>query len=293
MMVLRKRLMTTKIHETAIVHPDALIGDACTIGPFCTLGPDVVIGSHNHLKSHVVLEGPLEIGNHNTFFPFSVIGEMPQDLKFKGEASKVIIGDHNVFRESVTINRGTEGGGMITEVGHRNLIMAYCHIAHDCIVHNECVIANGATLAGHVEVFDHAIIGGFTAVTQFNRVGAHSYIGGGSMIRRDVLPFVIGKGHDEFRVQGINLVGLRRKGLTTDNIQHIKKYFHILVTKPYTLTEALAALVEIGTDKPYVQDLLSFCKSSKNGIYRHPTTNTRPMTSELTRFSHQTSSRNG
>jgi UDP-N-acetylglucosamine acyltransferase len=214
--------------------------------------------------------------NHNIFFPFCVIGETPQDLKFKGERSTVLIGSHNVFRESVTVNRGTQGGGMQTRVGNHNLIMAYCHIAHDCLVQDHCILANGTTLAGHVEIQSFASVGGLTAITQFNRVGQHSYIGGGSLIRKDVLPFVLGKGHDDFRVQGVNLVGLKRKNIDSEEIQHIKKLFHILVTKPYTFNEALVALEEVGLEKSYVKELILFCQTSKNGIYRHPTAEIMP-----------------
>ncbi len=257
--------MTSKIHPTAQVHPKAIVGRDCVIGPYSIIGENVQLGNHTEVRSHVVLEGPLEVGSHNVFHPFSVIGGMSQDLKYSGECAKVIIGDYNVIREYVTINKGTQGGGNITRLGNKNLIMAYCHIAHDCIIEDECVLANAVSLCGHVTIETHAIIGGMTGIAQFCRVGAHAYIAGGSEIRKDIAPFVSGKG-GPFRVQGINLVGLRRRGFTSEAIKDIKTIFHILITRPYPFDKALSMLAQM--ESVYATHLINFCKDSKCGLYR-------------------------
>lgn len=263
-------LQFMNIHPTAVVDPEASISPDTQVGPYCVIGKHVTLGPGNILKSHVNLQGPLRVGANNVFFPFSVIGEIPQDRKYQGEFSEVVIGDHNLFREFVTVNRGTKGGGMITRLGNHNLLMAYVHIAHDCILEDHCVLANSATLAGHVEIHSHATIGGMTGITQFNRVGAYAYIGGNSFIRKDVLPYTIGKGH-EFRLQGVNLVGLRRAKIEAAVIQDIKEMFHILVTRDCTFEEAKNALRQLGTEKSHVAQVLQFCEKSQNGFYRNNT----------------------
>jgi UDP-N-acetylglucosamine acyltransferase len=263
------KLQSVNIHPTAVIDPSAVISQDCHIGPFCVIGPKVTIGPGNILKSHVNLQGPLTVGSKNVFFPFCVIGEIPQDRKFSDENSNVIIGDNNTFRESVTINRGTEGGGMTTRIGNHNLLMAYTHVAHDCILNNHCVLANGVNLAGHVEIHSHAILGGIVGVTQFNRIGSYAYIGSGSMIRKDVLPYTLGKGSEEYKVQGVNLVGLKRSGFKTQDIQEIKRVYRILVTQNHTFEAAKKVLAEIRDPTPYITQMIQFCHSTQNGIYRN------------------------
>ena len=260
--------LVVSIHPTAVIDPEARIAPDVQIGPYCVIGKHVTVGPGNILKSHVNLQGPLRVGANNVFFPFSVMGEIPQDRKYQGELSEAIIGDQNVFREFVTVNRGTQGGGMITRIGNHNLLMAYTHIAHDCILEDYCILANGVTLAGHVEIHSHATIGGMVGITQFNRIGSHTYIGGDSFIRKDVLPYTIGKGH-EFRLQGVNLVGLRRTNVEAPVIQDIKEMFHILVTRDCTFEEAKQALRQLGLEKPHVSKMMQFCEKTKTGIYRN------------------------
>ena len=213
-----------KIHETAIVSDKALIEEGVIIGPYCIVGDEVEIGRGTVLKSHVVIQGPCRIGRDNVFYQFCSIGEIPQDLKFRGERTLVVIGDRNVFRECVTVNRGTEGGGGLTRIGSDNLLMAYCHVAHDCIVHDHVVLANSTNLAGHVTIRDWAVVGGFVGVVQFRTLGEHCYIGAMSKITKDVPPFTIADGLEP-RLRGINVVGLSRRGFTKETIRAIKRAY--------------------------------------------------------------------
>ena len=177
------------VHPTAIIDPQAKIHPSCKIGPYCVIGPNVQLGEGCHLVSHVAIEGPSKIGADNGFFPFSSIGMAPQDMTYAGEPTQLEIGAHNEFREFVTINRGTAKGGGITRMGNYNLIMAYAHVAHDCVVGDRVILANAATLGGHVTVEDWAVVGAMCPVHQYVRIGAHSYVGGGTTITKDVLPF--------------------------------------------------------------------------------------------------------
>jgi len=196
------------IHPTAIVAPEAELDSSVKIGPYVIIEKDVKIGRDTDIKPHSVITGPTTIGSGNVIGPFATVGAPPQDLKYQGEDTKLVIGDHNQIREYVSIHRGTVTGNSLTTVGSNNLLMGYVHIAHDCIVGNSAILANGATLAGHVQVEDHAIIGGLVAVLQFTRIGAFSYIGGLSGISKDVPPFVIVSGtRKSMRVSGINKVG--------------------------------------------------------------------------------------
>lgn len=259
-----------KIHASALVHPEAKIGKNCEIGPFCIVGPNVVLGDNNRLLSHVVVEHHTTIGDDNIIHPFAVLGAQPQDLKYRGENTKLLIGNHNTIRESVTINIGTQGGGGITKVGNHNLLMAYSHLGHDTIVGDRTVIANGCQIAGHVEIQDWAILGGLCAVAQFIRIGAHSYVGGCSGIDRDVAPFIVGKGtRTSFEVAGLNLVGLKRRGFTDQNIACLQEISQIFFkSKQLEKEAALKKIEETFTNEPLAKQFVDFARLSQKGIYR-------------------------
>ena len=202
------------IHPSAVIAAGAVVPESCTVGPFCTIGPDVVLGENCVLISHVVLDGRTRIGAHNTFHPFCAVGVSPQDLKYGGEPTETEIGDGNTIRESVTISRGTVGGGGVTRVGSGCLLMTQVHIGHDCIVGDQCILANAATLAGHVVIEDHATVGAFSPVHQFCTVGRYAFIGGGTIVTMDVLPFSKTSSRRENKAFGVNSVGLQRRGFT-------------------------------------------------------------------------------
>jgi len=256
------------IHPSAIVDPNAQIPTSCKIGPFCVVGREVVLGESCELLSHVVLSGPLQMGRNNRVFPFTTIGLEPQDLKFKGEVTRVEIGDNNVIRECVTIHRGTPGGGGVTRIGSNCLLMAYVHIAHDCMVGNNVIMANSATLAGHVTIEDYATVGAFSPVHQFVRVGAHSYVGGGTVITRDVLPFSRVSAEREARVYGINSIGLQRKGFSKERIQSIQRAFRVLINSKLNTTQAVEKLRSDGDLGEDVELLVHFIEGSKRGVIK-------------------------
>src|SRR5580704_14877683 len=206
------------IHPTAIVDPSARISESAEIGPYTVIGVDIEIGARTHIKGHVFLEGPLQIGEDNVFFPYSTVGVAPQDLKYNGERSETRIGNRNRIREFVTIHRGTQGGGMLTSIGDDNLVMAYVHVAHDVHIGSHCVLSNAATLGGHVNVGDWAFIGASSGVHQFCRVGRHAIIGGYSVITQDVLPFSNTVTEREAKVFGANKIGLERRGFPAETI---------------------------------------------------------------------------
>lgn len=259
--------MSSLIHPTAIIEEGAKLGDGVKIGPYCVIGKDVEIGDGCELMSHVVVTGYTRMGARNRVFPFSSIGQIPQDLKFHGEASRVEIGDDNQIRENVTINAGTEGGGMLTKIGDRNLLMAYVHIAHDCILGDENVLANCATLAGHVIVDNQAIIGGMTAVQQFVRIGRLAMIGGMSGITKDVAPYCLVAGGYRSGLSGLNIVGLKRKGFTLSQVNQLKQIYRLLLQeggkRDQRLAEAEALLVE-GDDTG--RDMIEFVREAKRGL---------------------------
>lgn len=216
----------------------------------------------------MVLEGPTRIGSHNRIFPFAAVGIAPQDLKYHGEPTRLEIGDHNTIREYVTVNRGTVTGGGITRVGSHNLIMAYAHIAHDCIVGNHCILANAATLAGHVTVEDWAVVGALCPVHQFVRVGAHSYIGGGTTITRDVLPFSRTSAARDAKAYGPNSVGLERRGFSKERIGKIQHAYRVLLSSKLNTSQALEKLRSEGDLGEDVEVLLRFIESSERGVIK-------------------------
>jgi UDP-N-acetylglucosamine acyltransferase len=256
----------TEIDPTAIVSPRAHIGEGTTIGPYVTVGPHVRIGANCKIGASSVVDGWTEIGDETEMFPFSSIGLIPQDLKFRGEETQLIIGRRNIFREFVTIHRGTRGGGGITRIGDRNLFMAYAHVAHDCQIGTETIFANGATLAGHVLVEDCATIGAFSGVHQFCRVGRHAFIGGYSVVTKDALPFAKTVGN-RARIYGLNTIGLMRRGFPPDVISKLKRSFRYLLQSKLNTT---GALQQIQRDRSLacaeVQYLLDFIRTSHRGV---------------------------
>ncbi len=263
------------IHPTAIVAPTAHIPSTCTIGPFSTIGPDVILGDHCTLISHVVLDGHTTLGSNNRVFPFSCLGVAPQDLKYAGEPTRLTLGDNNSVRESVTISRGTSAGGGLTTVGSDCLIMAYTHIGHDSHIGNGCILANAATLAGHVTVEDFAVVGALCPVHQFCRIGRHSYIGGGTTITQDVLPYSLTSIERNNHAYGLNKVGLERRGFTPAQIRELRSAYRTLQASRLNTTDALAAirsrLAELPPDDPttpHVQYLADFIATSTRGIIK-------------------------
>lgn len=258
----------TTIHPTAIVAAEACLADDVRIGPYCIVGPHVSLGPGTELLSHVVIQGHTSIGARNRFFPFSSIGQEPQDLKYHGEPSKVIIGDDNTIRENVTINLGTEGGGMVTRLGNRNLLMAYTHVAHDCILGDGVIMANCATLAGHITVEDGAILGGLSAVHQFVRIGRYAMVGGMCGPTKDVPPFCLVSGGYQPGLSGLNLIGLKRRGLSREQIRHLKELYRILLQGSGKMSERLQQAEAIACDE-YGQYLIEFIRSAERGVIVH------------------------
>jgi UDP-N-acetylglucosamine acyltransferase len=255
------------IHETAIIDDSAVIADDVEIGPYTIVGPGVEIGAGTVIGPHVVLKGPTRIGAENRIFQFASIGEDPQDLKYHGERSRLVIGDRNTIRECVTMHRGTEIDNNITEIGNDNLFMAYVHIAHDCIIGNHIILANNATLAGHVVVEDYAILGGFTAVHQFTRLGSYCFTGFATALDRDVLPYFTVAGN-RARARGINKEGLARKGFKPETIRALQDTYKILVKSKGTMKEKLERVTELAAEHPEVQRIIDFLGDSERGWTR-------------------------
>ena len=260
--------MSAKIHPTAVIDPRAEIDSDVEIGPFCTIGPNVKLGKGNKLISHVVIDGWTTVGESNTFFPFSVMGAIPQDLKYKGEKTELLIGSHNVIREAVTLNLGTVQGGGITSLGNHNLLMAYVHFGHDCIVANHCIFANSVGLAGHIKIEDYANIGGMTGVAQFIRVGTHAYIGGKTTADRDVPPFSIVVGDRPAEIRGANIIGLRRRGYKAETITAINESLKLWKRTDVTKEQCLLEIETQYGETPEVKQLVSFIRKSESGCVK-------------------------
>ncbi len=261
-----------KIHALAIVDPHAELADDVEVGPFCTIGAKVTIGSGSKLISHVAIEGDTTIGARNTFYPFASIGLAPQDKKYAGEPTRLVIGDDNVFRESCTIHRGTAQDRGLTKLGSRILVMAYAHVAHDCRVGNDVILANAATLAGHVDVDEFAIVGGLAAVHQFSRVGAHAMIGGCACVLQDVAPYALGNGNP-FTVSGVNLEGLKRRGFDADSVAAVRAVHKLIWRSGKVLAEAkidLQTMHDVGNDavKRTLSPLIAFLSVTGRGLAR-------------------------
>jgi UDP-N-acetylglucosamine acyltransferase len=256
------------IHSTAIVDSRAQVHPSCKIGPYCVIGPEVEMGEGCHLISHVSIEGPTKIGADNGFFPFCAIGMAPQDITYRGEPTRLEIGDHNEIREYVTLNRGTVKGGGVTRVGSHVLIMAYSHVGHDSVIGDQAMLVNGATLAGHVTVEEWAVVGALCPVHQFVRIGAHSYIGGGTTITQDVLPFSKTSASRDTRAYGLNSVGLERRGFSKDRIRKIHHAYRVLLASKLNTSQALEKLKAEGDAGPDVEMLIRFIETSERGVIK-------------------------
>jgi UDP-N-acetylglucosamine acyltransferase len=254
------------IHPTAVVEPGAVIADDAAVGPFCLVGAEARLESGVVLHSHVVVTGDTTVGARTKIFPFASIGHQPQDKKYRGEHSRLVIGADNTIRESVSISPGTEDGGMVTRIGDRNLFMLGSHVAHDCRIGNDTVFVNHATLAGHVVVEDFAILGGLSAVHQFCRIGRHAFVGGVTGVERDVIPYGMVMG-DRARLVGLNLVGLQRRGASRDDIQGMREAYDLLFAPEGTLQERTEIIAAKFGDIAAVGQIVAFLRdASKRGI---------------------------
>jgi len=258
----------SRIHPTATISAEATLAADVEVGAYALIGANVTIGAGTVVGPYTRIEGPTVVGERNQFYGHASIGGPPQDLKFKGEQTRLEIGNDNVFREFVTINRGTAGGGGMTKVGSDNFFMASSHVAHDCQVGSHIVFANSATLAGHVDVGDFATIGAFSAVHQFCRVGEHAFIGGGTMCTQDVLPYAKTVSPRENSSFGINTIGLERKGVPKESIEALQRAYRILIRSKLKLDEALQKIeAEMGSI-PEARYLIDFVRASKRGFIR-------------------------
>lgn len=255
------------IHESAIIDPTAKIADGVSIGPYSVIGADVTIGSGTWIGSHVVIKGETRIGQHNKIYPFASIGEDPQDLDYQGDATQLVIGDHNLIREFCTINRGSSGGDGITRVGDHNFLMNYVHIAHDCVVGNNTIFANNAGIAGHVAVEDFVVLGAFSGVHQFCRIGAYSFLGRATKIVKDIPPYMMVAGNPGVPC-GLNTVGLKRHGFDNSTLRQLREAYKVLYRRGLKLSDAQIQLQDMATDSSEVKRLLMAIEQSTRGIAR-------------------------
>ena len=255
------------IDARAIVSAEAELAANVCIGPFSIIGPQVRIGPRTVVAPHVVINGPTTIGADNRFFQFASIGDAPQDKKYQGEPTRLQIGDHNVFRESCTVNRGTAHDQGVTRIGSDNLFMAYAHVAHDCVVGNNTVFANCAALGGHVEIGDWVILGGLTAVHQFTKIGAHAFLAGGAIVTRDVPPYVMVAGNPA-APHAVNSEGLKRRGFTEEQIRNIRDAYRIVYRSDLKLAEALARLAPQTDGRPEIRAFVDFIHASTRSLAR-------------------------
>jgi UDP-N-acetylglucosamine acyltransferase len=260
--------MPNQIHPNALVDPSARLGEGVQVGAFSVIEAGVTIGDGCSIGHHVVLRSGVTMGAGNRVADHAVLGGDPQDLKYAGQATRLLIGDRNSIREFVTINRGTEEGGGVTRVGDDNLFMAYVHVAHDCTVGHHVVAANCATLAGHVEVGDHAVLGGLAAIQQYSRVGTGCMLGGMARVTKDVPPYSTTVGTDEIKVYGLNKVGLRRRGLGKADLEALEHAYRVYQDKRVNFSQAVEALEALQPKTEQIQVLIDFLKSSQRGTYR-------------------------
>ncbi|MGH7254931.1 MAG: acyl-ACP--UDP-N-acetylglucosamine O-acyltransferase [Nitrospirales bacterium] len=257
-----------RIHPTAVVHPKAELAEDVEVGPFSVIGEHVKIGRGSRLIAHVYVEGWTEIGERCQLYPYASIGSPPQHLQYRNEPTRVQIGHDNLIREYVTINRGTVPGGGLTKIGNQNFLMAYVHVAHDCLLGDQLIMANAATLAGHITVGDHAIIGGLVGIHQFVRVGAYAMIGGCSAVGRDVPPYMRAAGGYRARLYGLNSIGLKRLGFGSERISALKRAYELLFRSGHRMAEAIKQVRDTFKDSPDVMEVVRFIEGSKRGICR-------------------------
>ena len=255
------------IHPTAIFDPAARIHPDAEIGPFCIIGAEVEIGARTRLMANLYMEGPAWIGEDNIFFPYSTVGVASQDMKYHGERAETRIGHRNRIREFVSIHRGTEGGGLVTQIGDDNLIMAYAHIAHDANIGSHCILGNAVTMAGHVTIEDWAIVEAFTGVHQFCRIGKHAFVGGYSVLTQDVLPYSQTVTPRESRVYGANKVGLKRRGFSNESIERLHRAFRLLTSAGLNTSQAIEQ-IEAEPPVPEVRELIEFIRSAQRGFIK-------------------------
>ncbi len=256
-----------KIDARAVVSEGAVLDDDVEVGPFSVIGPGVTIGAGTRIGPHAVINGPTTIGRNNQVFQFASIGEAPQDLKYKGEPTRLVVGDDNVFRECVTVHRGTVTGLGVTTIGSKCLFMAYSHVAHDCIVGDRCVLSNATALAGHVELGDHVILSGYAAIHQFCKIGAHAFLANNAAVTRDVPPYLMVAGSPA-DPKGINSEGLKRRGFSAGQIQNIQQASRILYRSKLKLTEATEKLAELAREAPEVQPFVDFLPRVTRSLIR-------------------------
>jgi UDP-N-acetylglucosamine acyltransferase len=253
-------------HPTAIIDSRAKIATGVTIGPYSIIGENVELGAGTEVMSHTVIDGRTRIGKNNRIFPYASIGLAPQDLKYRGEPTRVEIGDDNTIREFVTIHRGTTEGEGVTRIGSHNLLMAYVHIAHDCKLGDNIIMANGASLAGHVEIQDHATVGAFTMIHQFCRIGAYCFLGSATLVNQDILPYSKTSAPRPMEVYGANRLGLERRGLAKDDLKELEAAFRLLTRSKLNTTQALEAIAAKEFQSPHVRILVDFIKTSERGV---------------------------
>jgi UDP-N-acetylglucosamine acyltransferase len=259
--------MAVSVHPAAVIAPDAVLHDGVEVGAFAFVGSGVEIGRGTIVGPHAVIEGPTRIGEDNRIFQFASVGAPPQDKKYRGESTRLEIGDRNVVRECVTLNRGTVQDQGVTRIGSDNLFMAYAHVAHDCVVGNQCVFANQATLGGHVHVADWVILGGYAGVHQFCRIGAHAFIANNAAVTRDVPPYVMAVGQPA-GAHSINAEGLKRRGYTPEQIRNIRGAFRVLYRSGLKLADAAARLESLAKEQPEIRLLVEFLPLSTRSIVR-------------------------
>ena len=259
--------MAVNIHPTAQVAPGAELGDGVAVGAYAVIGPDVHIGANTRVGPHAVVQGPSRIGADNVIFQFASVGSAPQDKKYKGEPTRLEVGDRNVIRECVTLNRGTTKDQGVTRIGNDNLFMAYAHVAHDCQIGNQCVLANNATLGGHVHLGDWVIMGGLSAIHQFCKVGAHAFIANNAAVTRDVPPYVMTVGQPA-AAHSVNSEGLKRRGFTPEQIRNIRNAFRLLYRSGLKLADATAQLEALAREQPEIKPIVEFLPTSTRSIVR-------------------------
>jgi len=259
--------MTGSIHATAIVAPDAILGEGAEIGAYCVIGPGVEIGPRTRVGAHAMIHCHTRLGADNIVHPFASVGDAPQDKKYKGEPTRLEVGDRNVIREFVTLNRGTTKDRGVTTIGNDNLFMSYSHVAHDCVVGNQCVLANSSTLGGHVVLGDWVIMGGFAAIHQFCKVGAHAFLANNAAVTRDVPPYIMAVGGPA-KPHSINAEGLKRRGFTPEQIRNLRNAYRVLYRSGLRLEDAIKQLQEAASTQPEVQALVDFIPQSTRSLVR-------------------------